>query len=320
MNRDGTPLRLCVYHRTMGDQIAAAVRGSGLPAVVDVVADTTVDPPGRDRIDVLLANTFPPGLLGRCDRLRWLHLTGTGTDHVPAGRPRPGLLVTNSASVPAVAVAEFAWLALLALAKDALTLVRQQQARVWAPPDSRAVAGSRLLLVGLGRVGTEIARRAAAFDVRVTAVTRHGRPSPLADRVLPPAGLVTAAAAADHLVLAAPATVDTRGLVGEPVLAALPAGAAVVNVGRASVLDTAALARALTAGRLRGALLDVHDEEPLPPGSPLWSAPNLWLTPHCAYRFPAEEREIGRLFTANLAAFLAGRPLADVVSLAEPAR
>jgi phosphoglycerate dehydrogenase-like enzyme len=311
-----TPLRVCVYHRTMGPEIVRAVQRRGLDAVVDVVHDTAVDPPHRDELDVLLANTFPDGLLGRCPRLRWLHLTGTGVEHVALGEPRPDLLVTNSATVPAGAVAEFAWMALLAFAKDALRLADQQRQRVWALPDARGVAGSRLLLLGLGRVGTEIARRAAAFDVSVTAVTRHGRPSPLAERVLPPAGLVPAATEADHLVIALPGTPATRGLVDRRVLRALPRSAVVVNVGRSSVLDTDALARALQAGGLRGALLDVHDEEPLPPDSPLWTVPNLWLTPHCAYRFPEEEQEVGRLFADNLAAFATGAPVRNVVDLA----
>jgi phosphoglycerate dehydrogenase-like enzyme len=310
-----TPVRVCAFHPTMGPDIAAAVARSGLPATVRVVSDTTADPPDRDGIDVLVANRFPAGLLGRCERLRWLHLTGTGVDHVPAGRPRPDLVVTTSAAVPAVPVAEFAWMGLLALAKDAPALVRRQRERAWVLPDARRVAGSRLLLVGLGRIGTEIARRAAAFDVRVTAVTRTAAPSALVERVLPPDRLVEAAAEADHLVLAAPATAGSSGLVGERVLAALPPTATVVNVGRSAVLDTAALVAALVAGRLRGALLDVHDAEPLPPDSPLWTVPNLWLTPHGAYRFPAEGDEVGRLVAANLAAFLAGRPLPDAARL-----
>ncbi|MGA8114181.1 MAG: D-2-hydroxyacid dehydrogenase [Actinocatenispora sp.] len=300
----------------MGSAIAAEIARRQLPVVVDVVTDTSVDPPGRDELDVLLANTFPPGLLGRCARLRWLHLTGTGTDHVPAGQPRPDLLLTTSATVPAVAVAEFAWMALLALAKDAVRLAWQHRECRWALPDARLMAGSRLVLVGLGRIGSEIARRATAFGVRVTAVTRRGLPSPLADRVVTPDALPEVAATADHLVLAAPSTVETRRLVDGAVLDALPAHAVLVNVGRAGVLDTEALVRALEAGRLRGAMLDVHDTEPVPPDSRLWSVPNLWLTPHGAYRFPGEEAAVADLFADNLATFLAGGPLRNQVEVA----
>ena len=302
-------VRVCLYHDRMAAGIGRVIASRRLPVTVEVVTDTRVDPPGRDGIDVLLANTFPAGLLGRCPRLRWLHLTGTGTDHVAGGEPGRDLVVTTSATVPAVAVAEFAWMGLLALAKDAVRLVSGQREQAWAPPDARLVAGSHLVLVGLGRIGTEIARRAAGFGVRVTAVTRRGAPSPLVDRVVPAAELLSIAAHADHLVLAVPAAPETRHLVDSSVLAALPRHAVVVNVGRAATLDTTALAAALRRGELRAALLDVHDAEPVPPDSPLWSIPNLWLTPHCAYRFPGEEAAVAELFADNLTAFLAGRPL-----------
>jgi phosphoglycerate dehydrogenase-like enzyme len=297
----------------MAAGIARVLDHRGLPVAVDVVTDTSTDPPGVDGIEVLLANTFPAGLLGRCPRLRWLHLTGTGTDHVAAGEPRPDLVVTTSATVPAVAVAEFAWMGLLALAKDAVRLVQGQHQRAWAPADARLVAGSHLVLVGLGRIGTEIARRAAGFGVRVTAVTRSGTPSPLVDRVVSAAELAEACAGADHLVLAVPATAETRHLVDARVLAALPRQAVVVNVGRAATLDVAALVAALRGGCLRAALLDVHDTEPVPPDSPLWSVPRLWLTPHTAYRFPGEEGAVAELFASNLAAFLTGQPLRNRV-------
>jgi phosphoglycerate dehydrogenase-like enzyme len=308
-------MRVCVYHRTMGGEIRREVARVWPGVEVQVVTNTADDPPGRDGIDVLVANTFPAGLLGRCRRLRWLHLTGAGVDHVPAGRPAPGLMVTHSGDVPARAVAEFVWMGLLALAKEAPRLVAQQRAREWRLPDARLVSGSHLVLVGLGRIGAEIALRAAGFGVTVTAVTRSGRPSPLASEVLPSGRLLEALPRADHLVLAAPATPATRGMVDERALEALPAGATLINVGRASILDVQAVVRALRAGRLRSALLDVHDEEPLPPGSPLWDVENLWITPHGAYRFPEEERDIARLFTENLTALLQGGEMRNRVDI-----
>lgn len=306
-------MEVCIYHRSLGAVLARAIEAAHPDVRVRVVSDVAHDPPERDRIEVLIANTFPPGLLGRCARLRWLHLTGSGTEHVAGGQPRPGLLVTSSAEVPVRAVAEFAWMGVMALAKDAVRLVDQQRARVWCLPDARLLAGSRLALVGLGRIGSEIARRAAAFEVAVTAVTRGGRPSPLAERVLPPERLHEALAEADHVVLALPATDQTERLVDARALRALRPGAALVNVGRAATLDLDALVAALRAGRLRGALLDVHAQEPLPPDSPLWDVPNLWLTPHGAYRFPEEEQEIARLFVMNLSAFRAGRALRGLI-------
>lgn len=304
------PLRVCVYHRTMGSVIAARMAQAHPEIQLEVAEDTTVDPPRADEIHVLVANTFPRGLLHRCRQLRWLHLTGTGTEHVSAEKPPPSLLITTSARVPAVAVAEFAWMGLLALAKDAVRLVDQQRARQWRLPDAHLVAGSRLLLLGLGRIGVEIARRAPAFGVAVTAVTRSARPSPWA-RTLPPDRLAEAAEEADHLVLAAPDTPATRGLVGAAVLDRLPSHACVVNVGRSRVLDTAELVRRLRSGRLRAALLDVHDTEPLPDDDPIWQVPNLWITPHGAYRFPQEEQRVADVLLDNLSDLLGDRPLRD---------
>ncbi len=311
-------MKVCVYHRTMGHRIAEEVARSHPGVTVQLVSETTSDPQGLEDIDVLVANTFPQGLLGRCGRLRWLHLTGGGVDHVAAGEPRTDLAVTHSGDVPARAVAEFVWMGLLAMAKDAPRLVDRQRAHEWRLPAGRLVAGSRMVLVGLGRIGSEIARRAACFDVTVTAITRRGLPSPLVSEVLPAERLLEALPRADHLVLAAPATPATRRLVDDRALRALPAGAALINVGRGSLLDAPALVRALREGRLRAALLDVHDEEPLPPESPLWDVENLWVTPHGAYRFPEEERDVARLFTANLTAFMEGREMRNRVDLGEP--
>lgn len=312
-------MKVCVYHPTMGTVIAQEVERSHPDVDLRIVRDTSVDPPDAGEIEVLLANTFPAGLLGRCAALRWLHLTGTGVDHVPQGEPRPGLVITNSADVPARAVAEFVWMGILGMAKDAPRSVERQRAHVWRLPDARLVAGTRLVLAGMGRIGAEIARRAAGFDVRVTAVTRTARPSELAERTLPPERLAEAAAEADHLVLAVPATAATHRLVDETAIRALPPSATVVNVSRASVLDVDALVAALREGRLRAALLDVHEEEPLPPSSPLWDVPNLWVTPHGAYRFPEEELEVARLFVANLTALRRGEELRNRVDLAAEA-
>ena len=282
---------------------------------VSIIHDTTTDPEDIDDIEILVANRFPPGLLERCHRLQWLHLTGTGVDHIPSGKPRPNLLVTNSAEVPACAVAEFICMGLLAFAKGAIQLVQQQEQHLWQIPNSRLLAKSHLVLVGLGHIGSEVARRAAAFDMQVTAITRRSLPSPLVQRVLPPERLREVASQADYLILAVPAIPETYHLINESVLNALPATASLINISRDSVIDTPALVRALQKGRLRHALLDVHNEEPLPATSPLWNVSNLWITPHCAYRFPEEESEVASLFVNNLTRFLHGEELANRVDL-----
>lgn len=300
-------------HPRIGEQIAAGLRARVSGVEVCTFLDSEREPPGLADLDVLVVNTFPAGMLQHATRLRWLQLTSVGNDQLATGKPRSGLLVTHAGSVPAKAVAEFVLMALLAVAKQAPELWRQQQTKTWQLPKARLVAGSTLVLVGLGHIGKEIARRATALDLKVVAVTRHGRPSPLVDRVVPADQLRTVARKADHLVIAVPGTPDSVRLVDSGVISVLPAHAAVINVARASVLDTEALVDALRAGHLRGAVLDVHDEEPLRPDSPMWTVPRLWITPHGAFSYPGEADDLAALVAQNLARLLAGQPLLNLV-------
>jgi phosphoglycerate dehydrogenase-like enzyme len=137
------------------------------------------------------------------------------------------------------------------------------------------------LIVGFGSIGRELAKRARAFDIRVWGVTRSGRGDTThAERIVPVAQLEEALPHADYVVIAAPETTETRHIIGAPQIAKMKPGARLINVGRGSLLDESALIRALESGALGGAALDVASVEPLPPDSPLWKAPNLFVTPH----------------------------------------
>jgi phosphoglycerate dehydrogenase-like enzyme len=168
----------------------------------------------------------------------------------------------------------------------------------------------------LGNIGREIARRASAFDVRVIGITRTGAPVPGIDidEVRPVTELLEAARGAEYLVVAVPATSSTRGLIDEKVVRALSPDGVLINVARACVVDIQAVVHALRDGHLRGALLDVHDTEPLPADSPLWTVERLWITPHCAFRYPEETRDLSRLIIDNLIRFESGRELRNLVS------
>lgn len=310
-------MRICVVHTRLGEDLRAEL-ARRCPGDEVVAVGSGEDPPDPDTVEVVVANTFRPGLPGRCPRLRLLQLTSAGTDQLDGELVPPGVAVAHAGTVPARAVAEFAWMGVLALSKDAIRLVRQQAAREWRLSSARLVAGTTMVVVGLGHVGREVARRAGAFDVRVVAVTRRGAPSPEADEVVAAADLPRVAPLADHLVIAVPGTDGTRGLVSAAVVASLPDGAAVVNVGRASVLDTAAVVDGLRAGRLRGALLDVHDEEPLPADSPLWDVDGLWVTPHTAFAYPGEAADLAALTAENVALLRDGRPPRNAVHRSPP--
>jgi phosphoglycerate dehydrogenase-like enzyme len=162
------------------------------------------------------------------------------------------------------------------------------------------LAGSRVGVVGAGRIGRAVVRRLVAFGARPVAVTRDGSAAvPGAWRTIGVSGLAREAADLDHLVACLPGGPGTRGLISREVIAALPSHAVVVNVGRGESIDNAALHTALRAGRLRGAFADVHEQEPLPDDDPAWDVPRLVVSPHRAFAFPGEPAEVAKTFLAH---------------------
>lgn len=327
-------VHLCVYHPAFAEPIAQQLRAR-LPQVrVTAVTQTDVDPPDRDAIDALVAFRFPAGLLGRMPRLRWLQLTSVGFDHVQNEPRAPGLIVTHAGSIPCRAVAEFVMMGIFALARNAPTLVRQHDRRVWMRPGARLVSGSRLLLFGLGRIGTEVARAAKANGMHVVAVTRSGAAraeaagvvaqivaptvAPTVDRCVPADERYAVADQADYVAVCVPSTPSTRGLLDAAFFARLAPGAVLIDVSRAGITDTAALVEALRSGRCRAALLDVHEREPLPPEHPLWSEPGVWVTPHCAFEQEREAEALAELIARNLEHLSSSRALENVAELAAP--
>lgn len=307
---------LCVYHPVFAEPIARILRARLPRARVTAVPRVDVDPPDRDTIDVLVAHRFPAGLLGRMPRLRWLQLTSVGFDHVPHEPRAPGLIVTHAGSIPCKAVAEFVMMGIFALARNAPTLVHQQGQRVWMRPGARLVSGSRLLLFGLGRIGTEVARAARANGMHVVAVTRSGADGAgLVDRCVPADERYAMASRTDYVAVCLPATPSTRGLLDAAFFARLEPGTALIDVSRPGITDTAALVEALRSGRCRAALLDVHECEPLPSEHPLWSEPGVWVTPHCAFEQEREAEALGELIVRNMQQLTACSTLENVAEL-----
>ena len=178
------------------------------------------------------------------------------------------------------------------------------------------LAGRTLGVVGYGDIGREVARRAHALGMRVVALRRRPELSagdPLADELLGEDRLLELMARADDVVVATPLTPRTRGLVGRDAIAALKPTAVLVNVGRGPVVDEQALVEALAAGRIRGAALDVFETEPLPAGHPLWTLPNVLLSPHCADHVPGWVEAATRAFLDELERYRRGEPLRNVV-------
>jgi D-2-hydroxyacid dehydrogenase (NADP+) len=239
--------------------------------------------------DIFVGYSLRPQQLLDAKKLKWIHSTAAGVAQLMYPELRESkLLVTNPSGIFSVPMAEHTMGLLLALARNFPDSVRHQDRANWGqqdlwdkPKHLTEINGQVLLIVGYGSIGRELARRARAFDMRVWGVTRSGKgDSTLAEKIVPAPQLENVLPEADYVVLAAPETPETQQLMGASQIAKMKPGARLINVARGSLLDEAALVRALENGALGGAALDVTGKEPLLPESPLWKAPNLLITPH----------------------------------------
>jgi phosphoglycerate dehydrogenase-like enzyme len=270
------------------------------------------------------AVTAPRFAAAEC--LRWIQITaaGVGAQLFPA-LVESDVVLTNGRGIHATAMAEHTLGVLLAfvrqlhLARDAQRERRWSHAALWTEPPGFGELGGRTLgLVGLGSVGSAIATRARALGMRVIAVRRHPAAVPApADEQWGRERLEELAGRAHALVLAAPLTGETRGLLDRALIARLRPEAVVVNLGRGGLVDEDALIEALREGRIAGAALDVFREEPLADSSPLWSLPQVILTPHISGLGPRYWERALDLFARNLRAYRAGEPLINVVNKQE---
>lgn len=239
--------------------------------------------------------------------LRWIAGMGAGIEQYPLAEfAARDIALTTAAGVHAGCVAEHAFALMLALTRRVGEAVRHMGRHHWQALPGEELAGKKLAIVGLGRIGEEIARRADNWGMQITGVKRN--PGAYRGRVSDVRGaaeLPQICEWADILLLCAPAAPDKRWIVGEDELQRLGAGW-IINVGRGSLIDEPALVRALTTGSLRGAGLDVTAVEPLPDRSPLWDMPNVVITAHNAGDSPGYGPRWGLLFRQNLAAFSAG--------------
>ncbi|MEM7410875.1 MAG: D-2-hydroxyacid dehydrogenase [Myxococcota bacterium] len=243
--------------------------------------------------------------------LRWLHSFSAGVDNpFFQGLLNRGVRVTTSSGANARAVAQLGALFLLALARELPARLDAQRARRWERRRVRDLEDARLVVLGMGPIGAEIARLGTALGMKALGLRRTPRgdePCP----TWPLERLDEALAGADFLALALPLTPETRGLLGRDRLARLPRGACLVNVGRGELIDESALVEALQSGQLAGAGLDVFETEPLPETSPLWNLPNVLVTPHDGGFTPASRRHAVTHFLENLSRWTEGAPLVN---------
>ena len=246
-------------------------------------------------------------------RLAWVQTTSTGVGPAVArlGLDRLGILVTTARGVHAGPLAEWVFMALLSHLRGLEHLRSEQAYRRWERFCGEDLAGRTLVLIGAGELARACARVARAFDMRVIAVARdpdRTRPhNALFDSIMPQHELHVALGLADALVMTAPHTPATERMLDAAAFQALRPGAMFVNIGRGQTVDHDALIAHLRSGQVGFAALDVTDPEPLPPDSPLWSLPNVLISPHSASTVRRENARIAAVFTHNLTCWLEGR-------------
>lgn len=281
--------------------------------VVELIADA----------DVAFASELRPRQFAAAARLRWVHspTAGIGGMLFPEMVASP-VLMTNSRGLSAATIAEHVLCVTLAMFRKLPLAIRGQMAREWTqhavtePPPVRTIEGSHVLVVGLGAIGGETARRFALLGAHVTGIRRHpSRQAPDGvSAVEPPERLRELLPNAVVVVIAAPQTRETRRLIGAEELALMRPETLVVNVSRGRLIDEAALVTALENGTIAGAALDVFEQEPLPQDSPLWTLQNVLVTPHMAGFRPDHWDAVTDLFAENLRRFDRGLALLNVVN------
>lgn len=265
---------------------------------------------------------FPQALMPQAPNLCWFQQWGAGADWL-LDHPEVAaseLIVTTGSGVHAIPISEHILAYLFAFARALPQAIRSQTQRVWQQPEWSRIfelAGKTMVLIGVGAIGERTALMANGLGMRVLGVRQNADVStPGVEAMFAPEALLEVLPQADFVVITAPLTEATRGLIGETELQAMKATAYIVNIGRGGVIDEPALVRALQAGRLAGAGLDVFASEPLPPDSPLWAMENVIITGHYAGATPIYDERAMAIFLDNLRRYRAGEPLRNVVDKA----
>ncbi len=247
-------------------------------------------------------------------KVRWLSVSAAGVDALMfPSLVQSNVMVTNARGVFDVPMAEYALGLILHFGKRFDVAIQNQREHLWSYHLSEMLAGSTVTVVGLGSIGRTFAGVARAMGMRVLGVRRGGTPDPIADEVFAVDRLHEALGRADYVVIFTPRTPETRGLFDRAAFAAMKPGAVLVNLGRGHVVDEEALVEALRSGHLRGAASDVFAQEPLPADSPLWDAPNHFISPHCGGDDAEANNRILALWSANVRRYLNGEPLQSQV-------
>ena len=252
-------------------------------------------------------------------KLKWIQFTTSGIDKAQAVGLPSGVIVTNSSGLRAFAVAEHAFALMLGLLRRLREADAARREQVWRrdeiSPSTDNLNEKHMVLIGLGAIGQDIARKAKAFDMKVTGISRTKDTIPHVDRIRPRDELQAAVADADIVMIAAISDAETAKILSRAVIGAMKPTAYVINIARGEMTDEPALIEALQNGKIAGAGLDVAVTEPLPPGHPYWTLPNVLLTPHMAGAGGQGDSHAAfiKIFIDNLRRWVEKRPLNKIV-------
>jgi phosphoglycerate dehydrogenase-like enzyme len=252
------------------------------------------------------------------NHLRWIHSRSAGLEQMLFPELiESEVIVTNSSGIFSPSLGEFALAAILYFAKDLRRMTRNQMAGVWEQFDVTMISGQTLGIIGYGSIGRAVAARARALEMKVLGLRRHishpREEDSLLDHVYRPDQCLEMLSRCDYVLATLPLTEQTRGLISTREFAVMKKTAVVINIGRGPTIDERAIINALSENRIRGAALDVFDQEPLPAGHPFYSMENVLLSPHCADHTPDWLDNAMRFFIAQLRRFRGREPLLNVI-------
>lgn len=325
MTRDGQPIEMERVLFLQKPEVLTEQRAGldarfqrELPGVVVDFSGGAAEVPAGVVYDAVVSPTLPwlPEALARTGGYRWIHFLSAGVEKIwEMDFAREGVVLTRSSGVHGPPMSEYAIGAMLHFAKRFDRFIEQSRRAEWSRAWLDELTGRTLMMLGLGHVGTMVARRARAFDMRVVGVQRTPRACEDADEVVALTEAPGLLDAVDFLVVCLPLTEETRGLVDDSFLARLKPGAVLVDISRGGVVRADAVLAALDDGCLRGAALDVFAEQPLPADSPLWGRPDILLTPHVSGTSPHYMERALDVFIDNVSRLQAGQPPATPVDL-----
>jgi phosphoglycerate dehydrogenase-like enzyme len=294
-----------------------AITAAGLDQRIrleELPRNTTPSTAQLQEAEAMLTWGPPAGTLAQMPKLRWAQALTAGVEHWLARTDlSPGLTLTCARGTHRVQMPENILGALFHITKPYAAIVGDNAASTWTRRVSSTLAGQTLGILGLGAIGQELARKAAALEMRVIGTRRATGALAHVERVYAPEETDEVLAQSDFVVLLLPATPETENIINATRLARMKKTAWLLNFGRGALIDDAALVAAAKSGTIAGAILDVFRQEPLPKDDPFWGTEDILVLPHIGGLHPARDSMVAALLVENLRRFLDGAPLKEVV-------